>query len=180
MSISRWRLVVTSIAIFAAWTPSSVRAAETATGATTVFLVRHAEKVAGDGDVSLSTVGRERAALLAWTLKDANVTHIFASQMARTKETAAPLADKLKIEAEVVRAQDPKALVAALRALPRGSTALVVGHSNTVPAVVEGLGGPKVAPIGEDEFDRLLVLTLDGGTTTVASLRYGPPSKEPR
>jgi phosphohistidine phosphatase SixA len=180
MSLSPWRFVVASIAIFTAWPTYSARAAETATAATTVFLVRHAEKVAGDGDVALSPAGRERAALLAWTLKDANVTRIFTSQMARTKDTAAPLADTLKIEAEVLRAQDPKALVTALRGLPRGSTALVVGHSNTVPLVVEGLGGSKVAPIGEDEFDRLLVLTIDGSTTTVASLRYGPPPKEQR
>jgi hypothetical protein len=40
---------------------------------------------------------------------------------------------------------------------------------------VERLGGPKVAPIGEDEFDRLLVLTMSAGAMTVATLRYGPP-----
>jgi broad specificity phosphatase PhoE len=179
MSISR-RCLVAALALFPAWTTCRAQTAEAPAAATTIFLVRHAEKVAGDGDVALSAAGRERAALLAWTLKDAQVTRIFTSQMARAKDTATPLADTLKIAPEVVRAQDPQALVAALRALPHGTTALVVGHSNTVPLVVEGLGGPKVAPIGEDEFDRLLVLTIDAGTTTVASLRYGPPPKEQR
>jgi phosphohistidine phosphatase SixA len=94
-------------------------------------------------------------------------------QMARTKETAAPLAQALKISSEVASAQDTDALVTALRALPHGSTALVVGHSNTVPLVVERLGAPRVEPIGENEFDRLLVLTIGEGKATVTTLHYG-------
>ena len=151
-----------------------LRAADAPARATTLFVVRHAEKAPGDGDVPLSPVGRERAALLARTLKDAQVTRVFTSQMARARETATPLAEALKLTSEVVPAQDPDALVTALRALPRGTTALIVGHSNTVPVIVERVAGTKVQPIAEDEFDRLLVLTIGDGSVTVTTLRYGP------
>ncbi|MCE3607455.1 hypothetical protein LXA47_28200 [Massilia sp. P8910] len=50
-----------------------------------------------------------------------------------------------------------------------GGTALVVGHSNTVPELVRLFGGKPGSDIGEDEFDRLyqLIVEKDGQVTTV-------------
>ena len=51
--------------------------------------------------------------------------------------------------------------------------ALVVGHSNTVPEIIERLGGGTVAPMADDEYDRLFLVTLTGpGQATVVTLHY--------
>ena len=48
-----------------------------------------------------------------------------------------------------------------LRALPTGSTALVVGHSNTVPGIVAAISGQPAPDMPETEYDRYTVIVLD-------------------
>jgi phosphohistidine phosphatase SixA len=153
---------------------SSTSAAQPAVArASTILLVRHAEKAGSAGDVGLSAAGQARAVRLAAMLKDADVRHIFTSDLLRTRETAAPLARQRGISGHVMRAAAIDDLVARLRALPAGAVALVVHHSNTVPKIAEGLGIGKVAPMAEDEFDRLLVVTRSAdGTSRLLTLRY--------
>jgi len=57
--------------------------------------------------------------------------------------------------------------------LPAGRTVLVCGHSNTVPALVRGLGGGAVE-IPDERFDALVVLTRAGGEVRTLVLGYGP------
>ncbi len=53
---------------------------------------------------------------------------------------------------------------------------LVVGHSNTTPALVEALGGDPIAPIDEMEYDRIYVVTVaPDGTVSSSLLRFGAP-----
>ncbi len=141
-------------------------------GSTTVFLVRHAEKMAEKNDPELSASGKSRAAHLAALLADANISGIFSTDFARTRDTAAPLADALGQEVRLYDPAAPGQLVASLKSSP--GRYLVVGHSNTVPDLVERLGGTPGPAIDEKtEYDRLYVLTLgaEDGTTTVL-LRY--------
>jgi phosphohistidine phosphatase SixA len=154
--------------------PARAETLDRPAAATTLFIVRHAEKSAPNGDIPLSAEGRDRAALLARMLRDAGVGRIYTSEMVRTRETAEPLERRLGVKAETVPVQDIDALVAKLRALTTGSVALVVNHSNTIPKIVDKLGGGSVQPIAEDEYDRLLVVTLSGdGKAHVVTLRYG-------
>lgn len=155
--------------LLAAW--SSVASAQPAR---TVILVRHAERAGGTSpDVGISEAGRCRAEALAGMLADAGVRHIFTTEVARTGQTAAPLAKKLNLTPEVVPAKDIDGLVAKLRSGPAGAAVLVVGHSNTVPEIIERLGGEAVAPIADSEYDRLFVVTLTGPSqATVVTLRY--------
>lgn len=136
---------------------------------TTVFLLRHAEKGTDDArDPGLAARGTERAASLAELLEHAGVTHLFASEFRRTQATLAPLAAALGLDVEIVSARSPDEQVAALRALPAGSVAVVAGHSNTTPALVRALGGEvdrlKASRsgdvLGEDEYGRLFVVVL--------------------
>jgi phosphohistidine phosphatase SixA len=130
-----------------------------------VVLVRHAERadtVPGaaptmGADPSLSEAGRARAASLAATLKDARITDIFVTEYKRTQETAAPLAQTLKLTPVVVPAKDVPGLVARLKAT--NGTALVVGHSNTVPEIIGALGVKGDVAIGDAEYDNLFVVT---------------------
>ena len=67
-----------------------------------VYLVRHADKANNDPDTPLSTKGIERAEALAALLEHAGVKAVYTSQFRRSKETAAPLATKLGLDAQVV------------------------------------------------------------------------------
>ena len=142
--------------------------------AKTAILVRHAERAGGmSADVGISEAGRCRAEALARMLSDANVKRIFTSEVARTQQTAEPLAAKLHIRPEVVPAKNLEGLVAKLRAGAPDEVALVVGHSDTVPEIVKLLGGGNVPPIGDSEYDRLFIVTLTGPKqATVVTLRY--------
>jgi phosphohistidine phosphatase SixA len=155
----------------------------------TVFFVRHAETAASTrtgGDPDLSAQGRERADGLARLFSKAGVTHLYASQAMRTQQTLAPLAKALGLEVEVIPAQQGERQVQAVKSLPAGSVAVVAGHSNTVPQMVEALGG-EIADLVEsdrwghmfedDSYDRALLVTLPVGEAAVQTieLRYGRP-----
>jgi phosphohistidine phosphatase SixA len=128
-----------------------------------IFLVRHAERAAVSGhvpsDTGLSRQGKARAQDLAQALKDAQITAIYTSEYKRTKETAEPLAQSLGIRPEVVQSDDFRTLTAKLKAL-RGN-ALVVGHSNTIPQIINALGVPSRVTVTETEHDNLFMVVLD-------------------
>jgi broad specificity phosphatase PhoE len=140
----------------------------------TVILVRHAERAGGnDPSVGINEAGRCRATVLAGILSGAKVASIYTSELARTQQTAAPLAQRLGIKPEVVPAKDIDALVTKLRARTEEGTVLVVGHSNTIPAIVERLSGETEPTIGDGEYDRMFVVTLIGASqASVVMLRY--------
>lgn len=136
-----------------------VRAAEV------IFLVRHAEKVDGSKDAALSSAGEARAKALAGRLRDASVTAVFSTQYQRTKATAQPLADALKIAPVVHPGNDTAGLVALLA--KEHGRALVVGHSNTLPEIAAAFG--LQLAIADDEYDALYVLLP--ATKTLIHLR---------
>jgi phosphohistidine phosphatase SixA len=140
----------------------------------TVILVRHAERAGGMGaDAGISEAGRCRSEVLARMLADAGVKRIYVSEVARTGQTAEPLASKLHIRPEAVPAKDIEGLLAKLRAEAPGEVVLVVGHSSTLPEIIQRLGGGSVLPIGDSEYDRLYVVSLtNSNRATVVALRY--------
>ena len=92
-------------------------------------------------------------------------------------ETAAPLATALGLTADQVPARDLPALVARLRALDPTSIVVVVGHSNTIPAMLTALGWPGTLTLQEGDFDNVFVLAPHPGQrTSMVRLKYGQPS----
>jgi 2,3-bisphosphoglycerate-dependent phosphoglycerate mutase len=148
---------------------------------TTVFVVRHAEKAGSSGDVSLSEVGKDRAAKLAELLAEAEVTGIYTSKAKRTKETAQDLAQCLKLEhQEMPMPQNLESSIMEILRKHRGEAVLIVNHSRGVRAIINALGadGERCAVRG-DEYDNLCVVTLHGtGKAHVTRLQYGTPSPE--
>ena len=140
-----------------------------------VVLARHAEKEAGD-DPDLTAAGRARAAALAHALTQWPIEAVFVSQFTRTQATARPLERQFGIEATVVDAQDVDGLAARIRAEGRRAVA-IVGHSNTVPAIIRALGVAEVREIPEHQYDDLFVVRLsaDGGAHLL-HFKYGAPS----
>lgn len=148
---------------------------------TVVIVVRHAERAPGTGDPPLSDAGMQRAAALSELGKLSGVSAIVTTQLQRTRQTAAPLAEALKITPVVVPTQAdlPKhaAEVAAAVRQQAGKTVLVVGHSNTVPAIVAALGGPKLPDLCEPEYDGIITMILDpGGSVRIVKARFGAPT----
>ena len=138
----------------------------------TVFLVRHAEKASAAADAPLSPEGEKRAECLAATLKDAGIKQIYVTDVTRTQQTAAPLAKALKIKPTILPAKDSNVLIKNL-AYTGGGNILVVGHSDTVPFVIARLQGGTVAPIGENEYDRMFVMTVvEAAGMPAATLHY--------
>ena len=131
--------------------------------AQTILLVRHAEKVSEAADALLSDIGKQRAEKVARTLADAGITAIFTTEAERTKQTAAPLAKVLHLQPVVVPAKDVAGLVNKLAAQPQDAVVLVVGHSNTLPAIIEKLlnsSAPRVT-MQDVDYDKLFVIGLN-------------------
>lgn len=141
-------------------------------GATTVVLVRHGERVSEARDAALSPAGQARAERLAAMLEGAGLDAIYVSEARRTQQTAEPVSQLTGVEAEVVPAAEHGRLLRRLKWRHRGDVVLVVGHSNTVPVIADGLGAP-IGVIEADEYSGLWVITysrLRG--TRVLALRY--------
>lgn len=138
----------------------------------TVIFARHAEKApAPANDPPLSEAGQKRAALLASMLADSGVDTIYVTELLRTLQTAAPLAEKLHLKPVVNPANDSNAVVTAIRSLQSG-VVLVVGHSNTLPLIIAALGGPTIS-IPDEVYDNLFVLTVGPSQSSLLRLHYG-------
>jgi broad specificity phosphatase PhoE len=123
---------------------------------------------------SLSPAGNERARQLSRVLKDAKVQRIYVTDVRRTQQTADPIAAELHIKPIVIPQKDTDALVNQLREAGADEIVLVVGHTNTIPLIIDRLGGGSVPPFRDTEYDRLTVLfTGTSGKAHVVTLRYG-------
>src|SRR3954462_5370189 len=133
---------------------------------TTVILVRHAEKAAGnplDQNPSLTREGEQRARDLVAALRGTRVDAILTTQLKRTRQTAQPLAASLRITPEETHmGHDVDAAAAAVAALIRarhtGQTVVVVGHTTTVPKIIALLGGPTLGAICQNAYSNLFTL----------------------
>ena len=142
-----------------------------------VFLVRHAEradagmaaaKVTG-ADPDLSGAGVARANSLAAMLKDARIRTVITTEYKRTRQTGGPVATAAGVPLTVI---DSKDVAGAIKTIGSSTgNVLVVGHSNTVPEILKGLGVTEPVTIAEDEFDSLFVVTRPSPSSFVR-LRY--------
>ena len=126
------------------------------------YVVRHLHTPQGERDPDLLPEGRRQAELLADLLDEARPAAIYVSSYKRTAQTAAPLAARLGVTPIVYDPADTAALVARVRSGPR--PALIVGHSNTVPDIVEQLGGERPAALVHEDFGDLWEIGADGAT----------------
>ncbi len=146
---------------------------------TRYYLVRHADRLDSSANSPLSAAGFARANILRDTLLDKRVGLIYASTFLRTQQTAQPLADALHLPLTLYRPDTTAELITALQGI-RGKNVLVVGHSNNIPQIVEGLSGGAIIPIPENDFDNLFIVTIRKGwgppKRTLVRTTYGPPS----
>ncbi len=83
-------------------------------------------------------------------------------------ETGEPLAKMLGI---AVTPYDPaKPAMLAAKVAAAGGPVLVVGHSNTVPDLVQLFGGARPAPLSEQDFGTVYAIE-SGGAVVTAQVR---------
>lgn len=157
---------------------ASPLAAETAT---TVVVVRHAEKATDKGDdPHLTDAGRARAELLASLLVAQPVGGLYTSEYHRTRETLIPLAQQHGVEIVTIPAREAATTLTAERLLSDhpGQTVVIASHSNLAPGIVEALTGVAVPEIDESVYDNLFVVTVHAdGSAHFLRLKYGAPSR---
>jgi len=158
-------------------TAAASRLVETST---TIVLVRHAEKApAPADDPPLNPAGEARAAALVEVLRSAGITAIYSTPWKRTQQTARPIAEKLGLPVTTFDVRPGERgygemYAAELLAKQRGRVVLVVGHSNTVPSILRGLGVTDAGPISDPEYDNLFIVTVpETGPVRVVRGKYG-------
>jgi broad specificity phosphatase PhoE len=138
-----------------------------------IYIVRHAERADQSADSPLSTEGVGRAYKLRDMLKDAGINTIFTSELRRTIDTAAPLAQANHLTAHVTTGADVDGLAAKIAGGGAHDRVLVVGHSNTVPALLKALHVDAAITIGEDDYDDLfIVIPQKDGRPGLVRLKY--------
>ena len=174
---------------------------------TVVVLVRHAERASQDANANLSPEGLARAEELASIAQTLGVSAIYTTDLCRTAQTGHPAAVVLGVPLRVVATGSTGAGLASctpaigVRQEAAGSlsadalaqriltdhaarTVLVLGHSNTVPALMGALLGASACPghipleegrcvLREDEYGDVFVVRIAAGDVAVDRRRFG-------
>lgn len=140
------------------------------TTASTIFIVRHCEKALESTDnPNLSEEGKQRAAHLAEILKNAGVETVYSTNYKRTMQTAEPLATAMKLSTTTYEPRDAQFAESLRKA---GKKVLVVGHSNTVPELLNQLTGTKNYKAEEVYGDLWVVTVLENQPAVVVRLSF--------
>ncbi len=131
------------------------------TESTTLIFVRHAERAEdGTRNPPISEEGKQRAVNLFQSLADFDVKTIYSTAYKRTRMTATPTADSLGLEIQEYGFDDISEFLAGLIEEHAGYTVLIVGHSNTTPALTNMvLGEDKFEQLEETDFGDMFIIT---------------------
>ncbi|MCB0638917.1 MAG: histidine phosphatase family protein [Lewinella sp.] len=139
----------------------------------TVILVRHAEKGYGE-DPHLTPDGRVRANRLMHMLRGIELDAVYSTDFKRCMETAQPTAEDHALDVQLYDPQTLTNFAGRLRRRHAGETVLVVGHSNTTPAIVGLFDQAREYPnILETDYSYLYIVTLpDDAPVKVLELHF--------
>lgn len=129
---------------------------------TVFFIVRHAEKdTTGGTNADLNAVGRGRADALVHILKKVHVHKVYSTDKPRTKNTAKPLAVFKRRPVEIYDAKMQKELLESLIKIEKGKNIFMVGHSNTVPQLVNILRGSDVEKdLSDNDYSTMYIVSV--------------------
>ena len=129
------------------------------------FLVRHAEKdrsKAENKNPKLYQKGKERSLKWAEVFKNIELDKIYSTNYYRTIGTVTPISKKLNLD--ITLYSPSKINYKNFISKNIGNKVLVVGHSNTIPAFVNGLINEKVYDqINDLNNSNLYIVTICNG-----------------
>ena len=126
----------------------------------TYYIVRHGEKVdTTSADPELSLAGKERAETLKKLLADKKITAVYTTKYLRTTYTGKPLADAMQLSIQNYDPRNQKPFIEELKKI-EGKNVLIVGHSNTVRHIANGLyeKDTLTKDLQESDFDNLYIV----------------------
>ena len=146
----------------------------------TIYIVRHAEKQqlpedapqAEREDPPLSRDGQLRAMGLPEDVPVRQIDAIYVTKTKRSKDTASAVVALNSVKPIYYPPNDVDGLVERLRRR-HGQHVLVVGHSNTIPPLLKGLGVQEPVEIDHGQYGDLWVVTLTGAGATLELRRFG-------
>lgn len=127
---------------------------------TTYILVRHAEKLKDVKNPDLTKEGLERAKSLAYLLKDVKIDVIYSSDYKRTQQTALPIAEAKKMKVQSYDPRNLEDLIGDIEKKYVGKTVLIIGHSNTTPALAKLLTGTNYTSFDESIYDNFFIVNV--------------------
>jgi len=140
---------------------------------TTVFLVRHAEKIKSTtDDPVLHPDGVERSKKLCELLSEAGISRIYSTDYIRTKETVRPLAELLNQEI-IIYSPGKNQIVSDIINKDKGLNILISGHSNTIPGLVNKLiKEEKYKQINDDVHNKIFIVSLSKKSSKCSVILY--------
>lgn len=138
----------------------------------TYILVRHAEKQTGGSDPALTPDGEKRAQKLVEVLANYKPDAIYSTAYLRTRSTVTPVAKKFNKE---IQAYNPgkQAEFATQLLEMKGKTVVIVGHSNTIPALVNLLTkNTTFTDLPDTVYNQYWIVTVTDGVASTKQLTY--------
>jgi phosphohistidine phosphatase SixA len=127
----------------------------------TYFVVRHTEKEPANtmtSDVPLSTPGEKRAQALADSLP-VEIEQVWSTNTLRTRSTITPFLKKIRLSEDQLHLYGNDSLVYYIKTWKKLGTAVIVGHSNTVDDIVNGLlGRTELKDLPDSQFGDLFIV----------------------
>jgi phosphohistidine phosphatase SixA len=128
-----------------------------------IYIVRHAERLDESADTPLSEAGHRRAQALSDSLNTKGIDYIFVTKYQRNRQTAQPLSERLGKSYEIYEPK-PTSVILERMGQIKGKNAVVVGHSDTILEIAQGLGTkPSISKIVHEDYDNLFVVTVSKG-----------------
>ena len=138
---------------------------ENPTENTTYILVRHAEKESQANDATLTKEGVQRANNLANFLESYEIDFVYSTNVLRTEQTAKPTAEKNNLS--VINYTPGNLYTEDFKEKTKGKSTLIVGHSNTIPDLVNKIiGKNKYSDIDESDFNNIYIINISGDEIT--------------
>ena len=144
--------------------------AESASTVTQIYILRHTEK---EDDVSedplLSESGLKRATYWKQVLAEIDISQIFTTDFKRNIQTAETLAENYDVKPELYYPMSFD-IVQFINEI-KGKKVLIIGHSNTIPDMVNRLIGESTyPPMSHTDYDKLFLITINANGDTSSSL----------
>ncbi|WP_442265863.1 phosphoglycerate mutase family protein [Tenacibaculum sp. ZS6-P6] len=126
----------------------------------TYFFIRHAEKELNVKNPDLTKKGEQRALNWVKILHHYKIDEVFSTNFKRTIQTALPIAKKYKLQTQIYHPF--KFNIEKILSKYQGKNIVIVGHSNTIPSLVNKfIGQEKYKDINESIYGNLYIVTVD-------------------
>ncbi|MCF6287858.1 MAG: winged helix-turn-helix domain-containing protein [Proteobacteria bacterium] len=139
---------------------------------TQIFILRHAEKSsANQEDPTLSELGIKHANYWKTVLQHIDFDRVFTTSFTRNMQTAEVISTDLNIKPEIYYPMSFEVLKFVQEI--QGQKVLIIGHSNTIPDMVNRLiDETKYPPMSHKNYNLMYLITINKNGDTSSSLMH--------